>query len=273
MSPVYDMRYVQGEENTTADTLSCMPNNTLSALYAACTLTYTHTPSSTIVAATTLDISIDSQHLTDIIEGHKKDDFTQQFMKDITTSSIEVNLSTGFSPFQLETSHSPQLIPPLILVDEVTLTPAEIDAQSIIDKLQTNIHEVQDSILAAKIVSDLVLLLTTNCHLNYMNNRKKHAVKFILCYDGPYSVTAAFPEKSEYTLCLLNNPKTFPRFHASLLKQFIPNDPTIFLDHNFTHPNTIITADGTKENYIDKIMNERRCGHSWQYLVYWVSYD
>ena len=91
--------------------------------------------------------------------------------------------------------------------------------------------------------------------------------------DGRYIIIKAFPEKSKYTLRLPNNPQTFPRFHSSLLKPFIPNDPTLFPDQEFTWPGAVVTEDGTEENMIDKIVDAHRHGRGKQYLVRWVGYD
>lgn len=55
-----------------------------------------------------------------------------------------------------------------------------------------------------------MMLATKNRRRNYMHAGKKRVAKFMPRHDGPYTVTEAFPEKSKYTLCLPNNPKTFP---------------------------------------------------------------
>ena len=85
-------------------------------------------------------------------------------------------------------------------------------------------------------------------------------MKFMPWNDGPYTVVKAFPEKSEYTLRLPNNHKTFPGFHSSLLKWFMPNDPTLFPDCEFTWPGAVVMEDRTEENMIDKIVDARCCG-------------
>jgi hypothetical protein len=150
--------------------------------------------------------------------------------------------------------------------------------------------EAQDNLLAAKICQayhanehrapeitykegDLVMLLTENRRRNYKRKDKKRVAKFMPRNDGPYTVIKAFPEKSEYTLRLPNNPQTFPGFHSSLLKPFVPNDPTLFPDREFTRPGAVVTEDGTEENMIDKIVDARRRGRGKQYLVRWVGYD
>ena len=90
--------------------------------------------------------------------------------------------------------------------------------------------------------------------------------------DSPYTITHAFPEQSEYTLKLPNNPNTFPGFHAHLLKRYIPNDPLLFPDREPARPRPIVTEDGTEEWYIDKIVDANWCGRGVQYLVHYKGY-
>jgi hypothetical protein len=199
-----------------------------------------------------------------------------------------INTSTGYSPFQLKTGRSPRIIPPLVPNTE-NATPAETSAREIINRLQLDVMEAQDNLLAAKIrqayhanehrgaedvfkVGDLVMLSTTHRRRNYKRNGKKRVAKFMPRHDGPYTVIRAYPEKSEYTLRLPNNPQTFPGFHSSLLKRFIPNDPTLFPDREFSRPPAILTPDGKEEHLIDKIIDARRMGRGKQYLVRWVGF-
>ncbi|KIJ47555.1 hypothetical protein M422DRAFT_143357, partial [Sphaerobolus stellatus SS14] len=104
-----------------------------------------------------------------------------------------VNTSMGFSPFQLKTGRSPRIIPPLVPASDI-VTPAEISAQDFINRIQLDLLEAQDNLLAAKIrqayhanahrgaeeiyaVGDLVTLATKNRRRNYMRAGKKRVAK------------------------------------------------------------------------------------------------
>ena len=52
----------------------------------------------------------------------------------------------------------------------------------------------------------------------------------------------------------------------------MPNDLTLFPTHMRQHPAPIITADGSEEATIERILEERRWGRGWQYLVRWFGY-
>ena len=92
-------------------------------------------------------------------------------------------------------------------------------------------------------------------------------------FDGPYTITKAFPERSEYTLHLPNSKKTFPGFHASLLKPYIPNDPDLFPTREPSRPGPIVTEDGMEENVIDRILDARMFYGKKEYYVRWKGYD
>lgn len=128
-------------------------------------------------------------------------------------------------------------------------TTEQTTAHKIVTRVALNVKEAQDNLLAAKIhqayhankhhapediykVGDLMMLSTENCSCNYKCKGKTHVAKFMLQNDGPYTITHAFPEHSEYTLKLPNNPNSFPSFHAHLLKRYIPIDPLLFPDHD-----------------------------------------
>ncbi|KAG5725083.1 hypothetical protein E4T56_gene10298 [Termitomyces sp. T112] len=90
-----------------------------------------------------------------------------------------VNSSTGFSPFQLKTGRSPRVIPPLASL-LIRASKEKRTAHELIEKLQTDVKEAQDNLLAAKVqqayhanarcadeeayeVGDLVMLAMKHC--------------------------------------------------------------------------------------------------------------
>jgi hypothetical protein len=71
---------------------------------------------------------------------------------------------------------------------------------------------------------------------------------------------------------MLNSPNTFPTFHASELKPYHENDVTLFPSREFAQPGPVVTIDGQEEWAVDSIIDERRRGRGFQYLVRWVGY-
>jgi RNase H-like domain found in reverse transcriptase/Integrase zinc binding domain len=198
-----------------------------------------------------------------------------------------INVSTGFSPFQLRMGRSPRLILPLVAVD--TPVPDEINhstAIKLIEWIERDISEAQDNLLAAKIfqsefsnhhhgneiiykIGDRVMLSTEHRRREYMQKHKGRVAKFLPRFDGPFVVTGANPSKSSYTLHL---PKRFPSFHTSLLRRYHPNNDDLFPLCKLAEPGPVITEDGAEEWLIDHIIDERLRSWGWQYLVRWHSW-
>ncbi|KAF8233293.1 hypothetical protein L208DRAFT_1267204, partial [Tricholoma matsutake] len=93
--------------------------------------------------------------------------------------------------------------------------------------------------------------------------------KFFPHWDGPFTVTHMFLEKSNYTIHLPNAPDAFPTFHLSLLKRhaFISTKAELFPSHKHVQPGPIITANGIDEYKIEKIVDKCKIGHGFQYLI------
>ena len=199
-----------------------------------------------------------------------------------------VNTSTGFSGFQLKTGHSPRLIPPLIHTVPNTDEMVDVErALTVLKRLDDDILEARDNLLQAKVsqaeqankhrgpevvhkIGDTVMLSTFHRRREYMQKDKKRVAKFMPRYDGPYKITKAFPLKSVYTLDMPNAPEPYPTFHSSLLTKHFPNDNDLFPNRVRQHPGTIITENGEVEWWVDHIIDERKRGRGYQYLVRWV---
>ncbi|KAK0184510.1 hypothetical protein F5146DRAFT_902438, partial [Armillaria mellea] len=102
-----------------------------------------------------------------------------------------LNASTGFSPFELKSGHSPRLMPPL-----AAITPPEIsvDAKTFMQHLELDVKEATDSLITAKItqshfanhhcapdivfkIGDRVMLSTKNRRQEYVHGLSKRCTK------------------------------------------------------------------------------------------------
>jgi hypothetical protein len=203
-----------------------------------------------------------------------------------------VNASSGFSPFQLRLGRSPRLIPPIVPdrlpIDLRKSNEAEA-AQDLLEKIANDEVEARDNILQAKVqqahhankrrgpenvfrVGEKVMLSTLHRRGEYKKKGEKRAAKFFPRFDGPYEVIEVHAETSNYTLEMPNSPNVFPMFHASELKRFVSNDDALFPDRIRPEPGPIVTEDGLEEYFIEAIIDSRRRGKGWQFLVRWTGY-
>ena len=199
-----------------------------------------------------------------------------------------INTSTGFTPFQLRMGQSLQLIPPLVTPLPTSLE-EEISAYDVIKKLQNDVLEAQDNLLRTKIsqsveankhcsltfpfvIGSRVRLMTLHRHNEYKAKGEKRVAKFMPRYDGPYTIVDTDEQHSTVTLELPNAPNIFPTFHTSEVLPFIENNPVLFPSRKFEEPPPILNPEGDEEFFIDKILDQRRRGHSYQYLVRWRRY-
>jgi hypothetical protein len=190
-----------------------------------------------------------------------------------------VNSSLGLSNFQLRLGQSPCLIPPII--PDVINAPMSKDADAlcaheVISKMQDDLAEAKDNLLQAKIfqthytnqnrspdipfkIGDKVMLSTLHRHQEFKKKGEKRAAKFFPRYDGPYDVINVHTETSNYTLKLPNSPNTYPTYHASELKPFLPNDTSLFPSRELAQPHPILTTDSLEEYFIQEIIDS--CQH------------
>ena len=122
-------------------------------------------------------------------------------------------------------------------------------------------------------VNDLVLLSTANRRKEYAAAGSGRIAKLFPRRDGPYRVVAAFPGTSTYRLEIPNAPPNFCHtFHVSQLKRYVPNDRALFPGRDFPRDGPVLLENGREEHVIERILDERRRGKGWQYLVRWKGY-
>lgn len=111
---------------------------------------------------------------------------------------------------------------------------------------------------------DLIYLSTVN-----LNLPKRHARKLVHKYIGPFWVSLAHPETSNYSLALSDElfaRRIHPTFHASLLRPFEANDDWIFPSRESKHFYNFGMPDDD-EWLVDKIISHRFVDRSIEFNV------
>src|SRR5213080_710558 len=186
-----------------------------------------------------------------------------------------VNVSTGFSPFQLTYGIDPKS--PIDLDIGVSTTPA---AEDFVKQMKANLDRARSNILKAQLgqkaqadkhrrdhsfqVGDKVMLSTRNLH--FSSSSRKLLPKWV----GPYLITDQIHGDS-FKLDLRGNFQIHPVFHVSLLKPYSESDPTIF-PNRIQEPPSPVLIDDHEEYTVKKILKARKSGRSWQYLIEWEGF-
>jgi hypothetical protein len=116
-------------------------------------------------------------------------------------------------------------------------------------------------------IGDKVMLSTLNRRRDYKRKGRKRAAKFMPRFDGPYVVIDTHLEASTITLDMPNAPNLFPTFHTSHVKPWNPNDDIKFPSRTIENPGPI-EVDGVEEFFVDSIVDHRKIGRGYQYLVH-----
>ena len=120
-------------------------------------------------------------------------------------------------------------------------------------------------------VGDMVMIDSRNRRLRYKDTKNRRATKFFPRHDGPYSITHTWPDQSLYQLDLGIDDKSFPKFHVSLLKKYVPNDPTLFPSRTPTPPPPVIVNDEL-EWVVAEIIDEKLVRKKKHFRVRWEGY-
>jgi hypothetical protein len=199
-----------------------------------------------------------------------------------------VNKSTGFSPFQLRMGRSPRIVPPLVPRTS-SADPEEITAAEVVQRLATDTLTAQDNLQQAKIqqaaqanksrrpdplyaVGARVRLSTANRRRVFKKAGEKRVAKFMPRYDGPYIVTRVHRDASTVTIEMPNAPNTYATFHTSQILPFHDNDKELFPSRELAQPPPVVADDGEQEWFVDCIIDSKRRGVGWQYLVHYTGY-
>ncbi|KXN86961.1 hypothetical protein AN958_09414 [Leucoagaricus sp. SymC.cos] len=141
-----------------------------------------------------------------------------------------VNSSTGYSGFQLKSGFSSHVLP---LTGRVSKKdpPTQSQVKEAINAILDDVEEAKDNLLCAKTYQahyanevrgeelkleegDCVMLDTSNHQCEYLGSGKGRVAKLMPRWDGPYTITKAYPETSSYTLDLPAALNIFPAFHV-----------------------------------------------------------
>jgi Chromo (CHRromatin Organisation MOdifier) domain len=105
----------------------------------------------------------------------------------------------------------------------------------------------------------------------YKTKGKQHAAKFMPCYDGPYVIIDTHLEASTVTLDMPNAPNLFPTFHTAHVKPWRANDDEKYPTRTLSLPGPI-EVKGAEEYLVDKIIDHKKMGRGYRYLVHFKGY-
>ena len=112
------------------------------------------------------------------------------------------------------------------------------------------------------------MLSTINRRREYTRTDNGRVAKLIPRFDRPYEVTDVNNDASVVKLHIPSAPNIFPKFHTSLVKPFKQNNNTKYPLRTLEAPGTV-EVDREDEYFIDRILDHKKAGRTYKYLVRW----
>lgn len=189
-----------------------------------------------------------------------------------------VSSSTQYAPFELGNGYMPTMLKQL--PEGVDVSPG---VKAFSKQALFNLAQAHESIIASRVfqrhnanqrrqtepvinIGDMVYLSTANLALP-----KGRAHKLMPKFIGPYPVTEAFPETSNYSLQLpdsLNLRRLHSKFHVNLLRPYEPNDDVLFPDRTQVDAYDFGAPDDSTW-VVDDILSHRWRGKRLEFHVQW----
>jgi hypothetical protein len=163
-----------------------------------------------------------------------------------------------------------------------------MDARQVIENLLIDVADARDNLMVSKISQshfanphrrndfpfqngDKVMLNTVNRRRDYKSRGQNRVAKFMPRYDGPYIIIDTHPAASTVTLDMPNTPNLFPTFHTSNIKAWHSNDDIKYPSRTLEAPGPI-DVNGVEEFFVDSIIDHRKIGKGYRYLVHFKGF-
>ncbi|GAA5978447.1 hypothetical protein JCM11641_007948 [Rhodosporidiobolus odoratus] len=172
--------------------------------------------------------------------SHRQTDWANHLALTEYSMNCAVNASTGKAPFEMVLGFVPNVSPALGAREAVP------SVEEVLSVREAGIKEAQDALRWAK----------TQQTAQVAARRRSDKDQFIVV---------------SLTLQLGADDKSFPKFHISKLRRYIPNDNSAFPERSPPRPEPIV-VDGTEEFVVEKVVDERKRRGKTEYLVKWEGY-
>ena len=211
-------------------------------------------------------------------------DWSEHLIHVESAMNNSTNATTGKTPTELVYGAPLRLFP-----SPKDIAKPEVDVPAVSDyiqRIQDNVALARDRHAEAKTkqttysnrsrrqepnykIGDKVYLESKNLRLRI--KKRGRSAKFYPRYVGPFEISKAEPETSNYTLILPPEFHIHPKVHARRLKIAHDSDPNLFPGRIPPNPPPI---DAEDEQYaVEAILDHRKVGRSRQFLVHWEGYS